>query len=379
MRKVLGYCCMLLLACCFSACVGTSFNGSRLGNENQLIMEYNVFNTTDDQDLTLEAGDTVHAEIVAVRGSLSVKVQKGSEEPVYENNSITASVNFDIEIPESGIYTITITGKRAKGSVSFEKAAVPETETLETQQAAKEVEADFSEAFQGLNGCAVLYSPAQEQYTFYQEAMCRQENSPYSTFKIISALSGLQNNVIADETTKMHYNGTVYGNPDWNGDLTFQEAFGASCVWYFRQVIDLVGETEMKEELEEMQYGNCDISEWGGSNINPGEELNGFWLGSSLNISPLGQVKVLANIFEGQSGYDSSNVAIVKQLMLAEENGTQAIYGKTGSGGNGEAWFVGFLEAGEEREYFAVYLNDSERKEEVSGKKAKEIAVKILQ
>lgn len=148
-------------------------------------------------------------------------------------------------------------------------------------------------------------------------------------------------------------------------------------MWYFRQVIDLVGETELKEELGELQYGNCDISEWNGSNINSREELNGFWLGSSLKISPLEQVKVLAAIFEGQSRYDSRNVEMVKQFMLAEESGTRTVYGKTGSRGTGEAWFVGFSETGGEREYFAVYLNDSEKKEEVSGSKAREIALEI--
>ena len=35
-----------------------------------------------------------------------------------------------------------------------------------------------------------------------------EQASPYSTFKIISALMGLHNGVIADETSAMEYNGT---------------------------------------------------------------------------------------------------------------------------------------------------------------------------
>ncbi len=58
-----------------------------------------------------------------------------------------------------------------------------------------------------------------------------------------------------------------------------------------------------------MDYGNKDISEWEGSNINPYEELNGFWLNSSLKISPLQQVKVLKKIFDGQSIYSSQEIA----------------------------------------------------------------------
>ena len=64
--------------------------------------------------------------------------------------------------------------------------------------------------------------------------------------------------------------------------------------------------------------------------------------------------------------------------MLVAQIDTQKIYGKTGTSGNGEAWFVGFSESKEERKYFAIYLNDSEQRERVSGSKAKEIALEIL-
>ncbi len=143
-------------------------------------------------------------------------------------------------------------------------------------------------------------------------------------------------------------------------------------------MIDSVGNDEIQQELNELQYGNRDISEWNGSNINPMEKLNGFWLDSSLKISPLDQVKVLERIFEGQSDYDSDNIEILKRIMLVDENDTRKIYGKTGTGGNGEAWFVGFTESNGERKYFAIYLDDSEQKEQVSGNKAKEIALEIL-
>lgn len=180
-----------------------------------------------------------------------------------------------------------------------------------------------------------------------------------------------------DESSTMGYDGTDYGNAEWNGDLTLEEAFEKSCIWYFREVIDLVGRDKMQEELKNLQYGNCDISEWNGSNINPLENLNGFWLESSLKISPLEQVEVLSRIFEGHSDYDSRNIEILKRIMVVDENDSQKIYGKTGSG-NGEAWFVGFSESDGERKYIAIYLNDSEHRDQVSGNKAKEIALDIL-
>lgn len=242
-----------------------------------------------------------------------------------------------------------------------------------------EEEIDFSNAFQGINGCAVLFSPSENRYSFYNKALSEQEASPYSTFKIVSALMGLHNDIITDETSTMNHNGTEYPNPEWNGDLTFQEAFQTSCIWYFRQIIDAVGEDEAEKELSELEYGNCDISQWEGSNINPYPELNGFWLNASLKISPLEQVAVLSKIFEGKSIYDMQDIEILKKVMLTQDNGTRQIYGKTGSGSDGEAWFVGFIETAEQRRYFAVYLNDDSQEEQISGSTAKEITLKILE
>ena len=67
----------------------------------------------------------------------------------------------------------------------------------------------------------------------------------------------------------MEYNGTQYPIDEWNSDLRLQEAFQTSCIWYFRKVIDKVGKDEVQKELDTLVYGNCDISEWEGSNCNP--------------------------------------------------------------------------------------------------------------
>ena len=50
---------------------------------------------------------------------ISIKIQKDGEEPIYESDGISASNEFDVEIDESGTYTVEVTGKKAKGSVSF--------------------------------------------------------------------------------------------------------------------------------------------------------------------------------------------------------------------------------------------------------------------
>lgn len=274
-------------------------------------------------------------------------------------------------------------------STKQEKVEQAETEQLEQSETGdkteideientKEERLDLSNVFHGINGCAVLYSPAENKYSFYNKDLAEQEASPYSTFKIISTLMGLHNNIIKDEASAMKYNGTEYPNPEWNENLTLQAAFQTSCIWYFRQIIDAVGEDEIKTELTELGYGNCDISQWEGSNVNPYEELNGFWLKSSLKISPVEQVRILSEIFEGESIYDSKSIEILEKVMLVQDDEKQKIYGKTGSGPDGEAWFVGFTEKEMQRRYFAVYLSDSSQAGQISSSVAKEIALNII-
>lgn len=83
------------------------------------MMDFKVFNKTDSQDLIVEEGDTIHAEINVEGGSLSFKIQKAAEVPIYEGVDVSFSDEFDVAIEESGMYTVTVTGEKAKGSVSF--------------------------------------------------------------------------------------------------------------------------------------------------------------------------------------------------------------------------------------------------------------------
>ncbi len=118
MKKTLGILCSFILVLSLTAC-GTDFDGSRTGNNNEFVMDYKIFNITDSQDLIVEKGNTIHAEIIVEGGSLSFKIQKDNEVPIYEGIDVSSSDEFDVDIEESGTYTVSVTGEKAKGSVSF--------------------------------------------------------------------------------------------------------------------------------------------------------------------------------------------------------------------------------------------------------------------
>lgn len=133
MKKIICILSTMFAALLLMACNGLSFSGSRMGNGSQLIMRYSIFNTTDSQYFEMDQGDVIDADIVSDSGKLSVTVQSEDGETVYENEDVPTGA-FQIEIKKKGIYKIKVTGKKAKGSLSFIKST--EQDTLEANLAA---------------------------------------------------------------------------------------------------------------------------------------------------------------------------------------------------------------------------------------------------
>ena len=118
MRK---YICMIgiMISVMLTSC-GTepTFNGSRTSDGTNFFMEYCILNRMESQDLEMKEGDIIDVEIVSDSGNLAVTIQKGDEDPIYSGNELPTS-SFSVGVPKEGTYTITVTGKKAKGSVSF--------------------------------------------------------------------------------------------------------------------------------------------------------------------------------------------------------------------------------------------------------------------
>lgn len=109
---------IIILVTLFSACSFTKFDGSRIGNENQLIMEYSVLNGTDYQMMELQRDDWVEFTIVNESGKLDIILQKEDEDPIYQGADINTGY-FRVGIEETGTYKVSVTGRNAKGSVSI--------------------------------------------------------------------------------------------------------------------------------------------------------------------------------------------------------------------------------------------------------------------
>ena len=66
-----------LLILSLAACGSTpAFNGSRTGNDEQFLLDYTMFNTTDSQELTAQAGDQIRADITVDGGNCPFRSRK---------------------------------------------------------------------------------------------------------------------------------------------------------------------------------------------------------------------------------------------------------------------------------------------------------------
>lgn len=169
--------------------------------------------------------------------------------------------------------------------------------------------------------------------------------SPFSTFKIANALTGLDCGVASDSSYSIAYDPQRDPEQDWwaslgvdwarNHDL--HSAMQNSVVWYYQELARRIGPQRMAQGLARLDYGNRDIS--GG--------LDRFWLGSSLRISADEQVEFLRRLYSGELPVSNSAMATVIAMLELETGDGYVLRGKTGGGrrnGVATGWLVGYLE-----------------------------------
>lgn len=99
----------------------STFDGNKTVNADSFQMDYSVLDQREDSFLTLAEGDVLQVSIAQETGTVDVTVGIDGNEPVYEGNGLS-NTDFTLNILESGIYQITVTGHNARGHVAFTKA-----------------------------------------------------------------------------------------------------------------------------------------------------------------------------------------------------------------------------------------------------------------
>ena len=210
-----------------------------------------------------------------------------------------------------------------------------------------------------MTGSVTIYDYTRRQWFFSDEADGQKETLPASTFKIINSLIALETGVISSEYEVVKWVGevdtTLYGyRPDIYRDMTVQEAFRESAGWVYIELAKKIGRDRYRYYLSKCRYGNDNLSEQGVD----------FWNFGSFAITPKNQIAFLKALYDEKLPFSKRNMAIVKQLMVAETTDTYVIRAKTGwtrEGGQDTGWWVGYLEKEGKPYFFATRLIKSRK------------------
>ncbi|HAW72056.1 MAG TPA: hypothetical protein DCX37_12885 [Firmicutes bacterium] len=96
------------------------FSGSKTGNDNQFLADFDLLNTTISGDMPILAGDSVAVAIDIKKGDVDIKVANENGTIAYQVDNVQTR-NLMLTIKTAGTYTFGITGYKAKGSVHFKK------------------------------------------------------------------------------------------------------------------------------------------------------------------------------------------------------------------------------------------------------------------
>ena len=299
----------------------------------------------------------------------------GIDKGILFANSANAEYGYLLTANSSSVYEAPL-GKVAKPAVIADingKGSEPEV-----------IEIDLASYFGNRKGSAVFYNPNSRVYEVYNLNAANIQRSPCSTFKIASTLAALEYGIITPSKSLRKWSKEIFWHSNWNRDMSLNDAFKGSCVWYYRNIIDEIGKEKIQSFLDGLNYGNNNISDWEGvlNTNSDNRALTGFWIESSLKISPMEQVGMLDRIFGSQSAYQPKNVKSLMEIMKVDHTETPInIYGKTGYGKmedvSWDSWFVGMFELSSGRKYFAVHLSES-TDPKVTSALAKEIALGII-
>lgn len=219
--------------------------------------------------------------------------------------------------------------------------------------------------------------------------------SPYCSFNVALSLIGFDAKVLETVEAPLWPFERAYEAEYLTSNASFPEKWKSahtpstwmknSCLWYSQSLARNLNMKMLGDYLKAFGYGNQNIE----GDANKSNGLTNAWIGSSLRISPLEQVRFINLLVKEELPVSTQAFKCTKSILFLEElpNGMR-LYGKTGGGdyGNGReapplkvGWFVGFVEKGNKRLSFAYLVQGNEVNGLVPGIVAKEHAKQKLQ
>lgn len=228
---------------------------------------------------------------------------------------------------------------------------------------------DLHNIFKGYKGSFVLYDSTENTWRIYDKDNAVTRISPASTFKIYSALYGLESGTITPEQSLIRWNGQNYVYNLWNADQTLESAMQNSVTWYFQALDQRASLSDIEKYVQEIGYGNQIVE----------GDIASYWLNSSLEISPVEQVQLLKKLYNNEFEFAPENIKAVKNAISLYTTDEGTLSGKTGTeevnGQNTSGWFIGYIEKNGHTYFFSTNIQSNQL---ASGPAATELTFMIL-
>jgi beta-lactamase class D len=206
-----------------------------------------------------------------------------------------------------------------------------------------------------VSGAILIYDLEDDQFYSNDFNRCKKGNLPASTFKIPNSIIALETGVVENDSTIFEWNGEKRRVANWEQDLTFRDAFHFSCVPCYQEVARKIGLKNMTAYLEKLGYGNMKVDS---------ANIDLFWLEGESQISQLQQIDFLKRLYQSELPISERTEAIIKRMMVIEENNDYMLSGKTGwsfRNGKDNGWFVGYIETRAKTYFCAVNIEPGQQ------------------
>ena len=84
-------------------------------------MDIENMDGTDRHTLNLQEGDVLRIRFETVKGALKMEIEAPDGTAIYCGNG-EETTDFTVSIPESGVYTVVVEARHAKGTVNIQLA-----------------------------------------------------------------------------------------------------------------------------------------------------------------------------------------------------------------------------------------------------------------
>ena len=97
------------------------FTGSRVKNPDAYLLDIEKMNGTDLHTLELSRGDVLQIQFETEKGNLYMEIKAPDGRAVYRGNG-KETTDFTVNIRESGVYTVVVEARHAKGTIHVQLA-----------------------------------------------------------------------------------------------------------------------------------------------------------------------------------------------------------------------------------------------------------------